>query len=118
VVVPRQKKPFVHHYLSPEATQYKHAAKIRTYAAGWRQPITKPTDVRLEVTWHRRHRLGDLDNRLKGLLDALEGLLYEDDKQIVEIVARVVMDSRDYMEVGVEAVSGEQLSLEDACDGC
>ena len=46
-------------------------------------------DVRLRVDMHppdRRKR--DIDNPLKCLLDAMSGGLYEDDSQIVELIAR------------------------------
>ena len=49
------------------------------------EPLTGP--VTLTVTWFRKIRRGDLDNRLKVLLDALNGVLYVDDDQVVEIHA-------------------------------
>jgi Holliday junction resolvase RusA-like endonuclease len=39
-------------------------------------------------------RRGDLDNRLKILLDALNGLAWLDDAQIVELYARRELDRR------------------------
>lgn len=48
-------------------------------------PFTGPVAVR--VTWYRAQRMGDLDNRLKVLLDALQGLLYVNDSQVVRIEA-------------------------------
>lgn len=43
--------------------------------------------VALEVRWFRSRKSGDLDNRLKVLLDALNGVAYEDDSQVVELHA-------------------------------
>ena len=43
--------------------------------------------IAVSLTWYRGRRAGDLDNRLKQVLDALQGLCYVDDKQIVELHA-------------------------------
>jgi crossover junction endodeoxyribonuclease RusA len=43
--------------------------------------------VGLQLNFYRPQRRGDLDNRLKVLVDALQGILYSDDKQIVELHA-------------------------------
>ena len=44
-------------------------------------------DVEIVVDVYRPIKSGDLDGRLKQLLDALQGHLYHDDKQIVRINA-------------------------------
>lgn len=46
--------------------------------------------VEVAVEWHRQYQLGDLDNRLKIVLDALQGALYVKDKQVVRIVADLI----------------------------
>lgn len=48
-------------------------------------PLDGP--VVLTCRWYRSRRSGDLDNRLKVLIDALRGYAYVDDKQIIEIHA-------------------------------
>ena len=59
--------------------------------AGWKYRASGgimyygPVDVALFV--YRARRAGDLDNFIKVLLDALRGLAYEDDKQVVAIHA-------------------------------
>jgi crossover junction endodeoxyribonuclease RusA len=71
--------------VSPEAKAYK----LRAWAEAKNvrhQPFDGP--VKLTLDWYRARRMGDLDNRLKVTLDALRGVLYHDDKQVVEIVAR------------------------------
>jgi crossover junction endodeoxyribonuclease RusA len=42
-------------------------------------------DVVIRLTWFRKAKRGDLDNRLKQVLDAIQGHLYADDSQIAEI---------------------------------
>jgi crossover junction endodeoxyribonuclease RusA len=44
--------------------------------------------VKLWVDIYRPRKSGDLDNYLKALLDSLNGLAYEDDRQIIMITAR------------------------------
>lgn len=43
--------------------------------------------VSVTLIWTRGRKSGDLDNRIKPLLDALKGLAFTDDKQVVEIHA-------------------------------
>ena len=72
--------------LSDEAKSYKAEAGWRAKAAGIRDPIVGPVEVRV-VFYPRDRRLIDLDNALKVALDALNGIAYGDDKQICRIVA-------------------------------
>lgn len=66
--------------LSAEAREYK--ARMATYAAGL-QPSQEP--VSLTIRLYRPRKAGDIDGPLKPLLDALQGLLYVNDSQIVEL---------------------------------
>jgi crossover junction endodeoxyribonuclease RusA len=67
--------------------------EARTYqeAAGWlaksqgAELLEGPVCVRLNV--YRPQRSGDLDNRIKPLLDSLQGILYTNDDQVEEIHA-------------------------------
>ena len=70
--------------VSAEARAYRRTV---TALAGHLRPIAGPSPVRVRIAWHRGRRSGDLDNRLKQVLDCLCGLAYEDDAQIVELYA-------------------------------
>lgn len=56
------------------------------------EPLTGAVSVRVIIYFDSRR--GDLDNRLKILLDALNGLAWLDDAQIVELYARRELDRR------------------------
>lgn len=83
--------------LSKEARAYRRAVAelwpTLTFAKdlGGR-PVTD--DVQVSLVWYRARRSGDLDNRIKQVLDALKGLVYADDKQITGITAYRVDDAR------------------------
>jgi Holliday junction resolvase RusA-like endonuclease len=47
----------------------------------------QPGPVAVTVRWFRARKLGDLDNRLKVLLDAMQNTFYSSDAQIVELHA-------------------------------
>lgn len=70
--------------LSTEARQYR-AEVAQEIARLGIAPLSGPISVML--TWDRARRSGDLDNRLKQLLDALKGLAFGDDADIVELHA-------------------------------
>jgi Holliday junction resolvase RusA-like endonuclease len=42
-------------------------------------------DVAVTIRWYRSAKRGDLDNRAKCCLDALQGVIYRDDKQVSEL---------------------------------
>ena len=66
-------------------------AKTYKTAVGWiaRTTIDEPLqgDVSVTLRWHRPAKRGDLDNTAKVTLDALNGIAYSDDSQIVELHA-------------------------------
>lgn len=68
--------------VSAEAKAYKRAVWLQAQHLGI-QPFAGPVAVYLRV--YRARKSGDLDNCIKVLLDALCGVAYADDKQIVEL---------------------------------
>ena len=70
---------------SPEARAYKHAAALLALKQGFTEPLEGP--VSLTVRWFRARKSGDLDKRVGILLDALQGVCYTSDAQIVELHA-------------------------------
>jgi crossover junction endodeoxyribonuclease RusA len=69
---------------SDEARKYQDAAGWLAKAAGVQEI---DGSVGLELRIYRPQRRGDLDNRIKVLLDAMQGILYADDGQVSEIHA-------------------------------
>ena len=82
-----------HMYKSTEARDYQTYVNRLARSLGIRM-IRRPAVVAFQVTWHRDKRMGDLDKRLGIVLDALQGVVYENDSQIVEIHAKRV-DSKE-----------------------
>lgn len=68
---------------SADATAYKKA--VAEVCDGMTECFG---DVIIRLDFFRPRKSGDLDNRIKILLDAMQGTAYKDDKQIVEIHAR------------------------------
>lgn len=80
--------------MSAEAREWKRNAAWLACEAGWR-PMTGRLAV--DITLHPRMtkkgkesqcRL-DIDNAIKAVLDALNGVAYADDRQVIQLAARV-----------------------------
>lgn len=69
-------------HLSDEARAYKRQVRLLAFEAGV-QPLQG--EVGLRVFFYRPQRSGDIDGRIKPLLDAMNRVTYVDDKQIVEL---------------------------------
>lgn len=68
------------------ATAKAYIALVRLTAAARWAAVPFPTEaLRVTYHWHRSKRMGDLGNREKVISDALNGVLWADDKQIVEL---------------------------------
>ncbi len=63
-------------------------------------PTTMPVKVRL--LFYVRHRRADLDNLVKAVLDGMRGVVYHDDRQVVEIAAKVIKSEKEMTAVEVE----------------
>lgn len=72
--------------LSAAAREYK-AMVGRVALVARVRAIAKPCTVGVRLIWWRGRKSGDLDKRLGVLLDALQGVAYENDSQIVRIEA-------------------------------
>ena len=95
----------VQRYKTREARRYQAAVHNLALAAGCR-PVEKPRQVIVRLVWYREARRGDLDNRLKVILDAMEGVMYDNDSQIKRIYAHREEDPKDpRVEVAVEVAA-------------
>lgn len=74
-----------HMHKSEEARLYQAAVSVALSRQGG--PIRAPRPVSVSIQWYRERKAGDLDKRLGVLLDALQGIVYENDAQVTRIVA-------------------------------
>ena len=102
-------------HVSAEAKAYKQAVGMLTSKHRTGNRCIFPSgDLSVAILWHRSSKRGDLDNRLKILLDALGGLVFRNDRQVAEIFAKRV-DShpaiqKGFMRVTVQRVADTSLS--------
>jgi len=76
---------------SREAREYQELASI--LAIQQRIPLVKkPQEVVVTVRWFREALRGDLDKRYSIMLDALQGVAFENDAQVAEIHAYRSLD--------------------------
>lgn len=74
-------------YKAKDAQTYQLVAQARARAMGLSEPLTGP--IRLWVSLHPPGKKSiDLDNSMKAAIDALNGIAWMDDSQLVEILAR------------------------------
>jgi crossover junction endodeoxyribonuclease RusA len=66
-------------YLSKEGRDYKRTVAQLLDANPTEQ------DVVVSATVYRKRKVGDIDGYAKGLLDAMAGLVYDDDKRVTEL---------------------------------
>lgn len=71
-------------YKSKEAREYQRDARGFLERQGWTpaECIALGHEVAIRMVWYRGARMGDLDKRVPVMRDALQGLLYVNDKQI------------------------------------
>lgn len=76
-------------YKDPKVVAYQK--QVAAYALAARTVPILTGDVSVSMTWHRARKSGDVDNRLKVLLDAFTGICYKDDAQ----VRRILIERKD-----------------------
>jgi crossover junction endodeoxyribonuclease RusA len=104
-----------HVVVSTEAKQYKASAALMARSSG---VIPVDGDVVLHLDVYRPRKAGDLSNRIKVLEDALIGVAYIDDAQVVEIHARRFDEPQKkglkragYVVVRVEVANGRMVEI-------
>jgi crossover junction endodeoxyribonuclease RusA len=65
-----------------EHRKYMTAVQNQCIAEGVK-PITG--EVSVKIRWYRARRSGDVDGRLKSVLDALQGFAYHNDSQVADL---------------------------------
>lgn len=86
-------------YETPEYQNWKMVAALQART----QCKHKPSDLEMKLVIEMYQQFGgDIDGRLKPLLDALNGVVYVDDKQIVEITVRKFKSSKAHCVVSYE----------------
>ena len=86
--IPKGRPKFYNgHAVTPEATRDYEALVKQAASICWQgEPTTEP--VRVELLFWRSNKIRcDLDNLVKAVLDALNGVVWEDDGQIIQLVA-------------------------------
>jgi crossover junction endodeoxyribonuclease RusA len=80
--------PSVNHYLrrtrygvtlTEKAREFKDIVRLTVHGK------MMTGNIRMDVRYFRPRRAGDIDGPLKLVQDSLQGILYENDKQIVEL---------------------------------
>ncbi len=112
IIIPAgTRRPYVHRYRTPAADAYQlEVARI----AHEHRPRTSTlnAEVALTMRWYRPRKIGDLDNHLKVVLDALQGWAYVNDAQIAELHAYRYYDKTNpRAEIEVRALPIPQLEL-------
>lgn len=91
-----------HFYLRPEAKAYRLLVQQATHKAGLMDPLVGEVDV--GITIYRARKAGDTDGFLKVLLDAMQESVYENDRQIRDLLHVRRRDDKDRPRVEVQIV--------------
>lgn len=75
-------------YLSPAGRKYKKDVALSCDVQCHAAPLLGRLGVHIELASPNKTRDTDLDNRLKAILDALEGVAYENDRQIDHLIIK------------------------------
>lgn len=74
-----------HAYTDPKTKAAEERIRALTRQAGIRKPTKKPVCLTIGF-WRASKRRADIDNLAKLVLDALNGIVWEDDNQIEELL--------------------------------
>lgn len=110
-----QRNRFGTTFVPAKTRQFKAAIQvIAKYKMGFKEPTSNPVivDIHFQLTRPKKPSntfpRQDIDNLTKGILDAFNGVVYLDDKQVVELKVR-----KDYANSGHIVVRvNEQLPLD------
>ena len=93
-------------WYTPRATaDYEAAVGWAARAAGIHQPCTSPVRLTLHLVFPDRRRR-DIDNATKAVMDGLNGIVWYDDSQVVElVVTREVDRDQPRAEITVERLT-------------
>lgn len=106
---------------TPESTvEYERTVALFSRQQ-YSKPVQGPVAVTVRIYMGRRGR-GDIDNYLKSILDGLNGVVYQDDKQVVRLDACFVACSKgeERVEIEVEQMvsAQQQIGKEAVHDEC
>lgn len=140
IIVPGQPEPqgrprfsrkgrFVQTYDPPKSKQYKE--RVKYHAKKYAPEILLQGELEIEVLVYKRNLKSfnksqtvdaeakllrpiskpDIDNYAKGILDALKGIIWEDDGQVVDLIARKYYSAKPRAEIIVRQLSATQQNL-------
>jgi Holliday junction resolvase RusA-like endonuclease len=103
---------FARVHLSKEAKRYQKLVEHITLATGQRRPIVGRVEMMIDL--YRERNSGDADP-LKLLFDCLEGVFYENDRQIRRYLPEIMPDDPAFprVELRVRLCGGETLNFEE-----
>ena len=78
-------------YMSADARAIKEDWQYQAKRQYKKKPLTEEVSVTVRF-YHKDKRKHDIDNYFKLLFDALSGIVWEDDVQIVELIAQKFID--------------------------
>ena len=74
------------------------------------------TPLKFTAIINTRIRKGDTDNIIKAILDAMKGIVFNDDLWIDEIDVKRIINGRDYAQLEIEVISEEMIKRPPAVD--